>query len=287
MTTVFYSFPEHVLHCHAVSTTNFTSNYSQGPNGTGIGATLTATSAGVTTFDGQALLQDQSVLIMGQTNNAQNGIYTVTVAGTASIATVLTRRADFQSGGQLRVGAYVTIDNGTTYAGSVFVLTGTTPQNIGVDAITFASPTTGAGTFLQISNNLSDVASASTSRTNLGLGTAATKAASDGTKATVASVTGAVTSGAVAVFADTSGTVNSDTTKFRAQVANNGGGSATVTITDANITTSSIVVASIQASTNAVSIQKVTPNAGSITVLLSGDPGASTKIQYISVGLAQ
>lgn len=65
--------------------------------------------------------------------------------------------------------------------------------------------TQSTGTFLQTANNLSDV-TATTARTNLGLGTAAVKAAS-GSGGTVASVTGSFTAGHMATFADTSGTV--------------------------------------------------------------------------------
>lgn len=61
---------------------------------------------------------------------------------------------------------------------------------------------------------------------------------------------------------------------------NNAGGSATVAITVTGVVTGDIVFAQIQASTNAVTVQKVTPTANTITVLLSGDPGASTVIAY-------
>lgn len=56
---------------------------------------------------------------------------------------------------------------------------------------------------------------------------------------------------------------------------NNAGGSATVTINDANITTAMEVNASIISSVNAVIIQKVTVTAGVVTILCSGDPGVS------------
>jgi hypothetical protein len=66
----------------------------------------------------------------------------------------------------------------------------------------------------------------------------------------------------------------------------NAGGSATVSITDSAITTSSVVVAAIQSSANAVTIEKVTPGSGTLTVLCSGDPGASV-ISYIATANVQ
>jgi len=56
----------------------------------------------------------------------------------------------------------------------------------------------------------------------------------------------------------------------------NAGGSATTTITDSQINPNMVVLAAWQASANAVSINKVTPGVGTLTVLSSGDPGAST-----------
>jgi hypothetical protein len=61
---------------------------------------------------------------------------------------------------------------------------------------------------------------------------------------------------------------------------NNGGGSATIAITVTGALASDIAFAQVQASTNAVSVQKVTPSADTVTVLLSGDPGAATVISY-------
>jgi len=62
----------------------------------------------------------------------------------------------------------------------------------------------------------------------------------------------------------------------------NAGGSATTTITDANITASSIVTADWQSQTNSVEINKVTASAGTLTILSSGDPGASV-LSYSAV----
>jgi hypothetical protein len=57
-----------------------------------------------------------------------------------------------------------------------------------------------------------------------------------------------------------------------------GGGSATVTITATGVVATDLAFAAIQASTNAVSIQKVTAGTDQIVVLCSGDPGAATTI---------
>jgi hypothetical protein len=54
------------------------------------------------------------------------------------------------------------------------------------------------------------------------------------------------------------------------------GGNASQTVTDTFCTSSSTVVANWNTSTNAVTIEKVTPGNGSFVVLSSGDPGAST-----------
>lgn len=53
------------------------------------------------------------------------------------------------------------------------------------------------------------------------------------------------------------------------------GGSATVTITATGVAATDLAFVNIESSANAVEIQKVTPTANTITVLCSGDPGAS------------
>lgn len=104
--------------------------------------------------------------------------------------------------------------------------------------------------FLLAANNLSDLANASTARTNLGLGTAAVKAAS-GAGGTVASVTGSFTAGHVATFADTSGTIQDGGAPGSGTVTSvAGAGLATGTVT----TTGSITVtAAVQSDMEAAS----------------------------------
>lgn len=61
---------------------------------------------------------------------------------------------------------------------------------------------------------------------------------------------------------------------------NNGGGSATIAITVTGALATDLVFAQVEASTTPVTVQKVTPSADTVTVLLSGDPGAATVITW-------
>lgn len=63
------------------------------------------------------------------------------------------------------------------------------------------------------------------------------------------------------------------------------GGSASVAISDASITASSIVVANFKSEAGANYIQKVTPSAGTLTVLVNADPGVSV-IAYVATAAA-
>lgn len=76
-----------------------------------------------------------------------------------------------------------------------------------------------------------------------------------------------------------SGIAPSHVVKFAGKQSN-GGGSATVAITATGTLTTDLVFAQVEASTNAVNVQKVTPTADTVTVILSGDPGAGTKINW-------
>lgn len=70
-----------------------------------------------------------------------------------------------------------------------------------------------------------------------------------------------------------------------AEAYTNAGGSATISITDANITASSIVTADFSTQANAAYVAKVTPSSGTLTILASADPGASI-VDYISTATA-
>jgi hypothetical protein len=93
------------------STEEFPSTYNS------IGKTLTATSTGsiASYFDGTNPVPGDRVLVKNQTNNIYNGIYTVTTAGFAGVAAVLTRATDADTTAEL-LNAYVFINIGTTLA---------------------------------------------------------------------------------------------------------------------------------------------------------------------------
>jgi hypothetical protein len=339
----YYNIYEGLTAVRVVSTTNLAGVYFNGFVNSGVGATLTVTATGVLTIDSVVLASGDFILLVGQTAANQNGIYILTNPGATGIQPILTRRADMQNIEQIRAGQYVSVAAGTVNAGAMYAVVEPLPAQFGVSNLNFNAMITS------------------------GLGTASTKAASDNTQPTVASVKGATTANGVAAFADTAGTVQDPTatmtsgfgltsatgnlvastgnvvagssghagtlSSFPGTAANgsliiagvnaggafnttvsNGvmgqstvytipdvgaatgkivvnatqglmktvtaaavaGGNASQTITDAFCTAISTVICNWNTSANAVSIQKVTPGAGSFVVLSSGDPGAST-----------
>ena len=109
--------------------------------------TLTASAVGITTIDGYALVANDRVLLKNQTLPAENGIYTVSTAGTASVATVLTRAADMNTWAETLL-AVVWVTKGTANAGFAYE-SGTVPTSsgalnvIGTTDITFSSVVSG------------------------------------------------------------------------------------------------------------------------------------------------
>jgi hypothetical protein len=95
----------------------------------GVGATLTNSGANVAlTIDSVALSLTNRVLVQGQTNQFENGVYTVTTVGNGSTAWVLTRATDADQYapsdvGKLGYGDYFFITAGSGFAGSSYVLT--------------------------------------------------------------------------------------------------------------------------------------------------------------------
>ena len=119
----------------------------------GVGATLTNAGANAAiSIDSVALSSTDRVLVQGQTNGFENGIYTVTTVGNGSTAWVLTRATtedqyDPKSTTGLAYGDYFFVQEGNTAAGSAYVLTSPTGEILfGITNIGF-SQFSAAGTY--------------------------------------------------------------------------------------------------------------------------------------------
>jgi hypothetical protein len=164
-----------------VAASNQSGTYNNGPLNNGVGATFTY-ATGALTIDSVAVNLNDFILFSGQSSAYQNGIYQCIQAGATGVAAILQRRGDFQCREQIRGGQFVPVSAGTTYGGSVWTVVEPLPAALGAPAsgtannINFTTITAGGSSlFLQVANNLSDLASASTAVTNLGFSQAANK----------------------------------------------------------------------------------------------------------------
>ena len=123
----------------AASAANIVATYNNGT--AGVGATLTTASASLV-VDGHTVANGDRILVMSQTDNTQNGIYTVSGVGTAVI---LTRATDADTGSEL-ASAFVFVRNGTIYANTGWTQTTNPPITIGTSAIVWAQ-FSGAGSY--------------------------------------------------------------------------------------------------------------------------------------------
>lgn len=113
------------------STANVAGTYN---NGAG---TITAASNGALSMDGGSPAIGQRVLLKDQTDNVQNGIYSVTTAGNAGAAYVLTRATDADANAEISGGAFFFVEQGSANADNGYVTTHNGTPTIGTDAITF------------------------------------------------------------------------------------------------------------------------------------------------------
>lgn len=181
-----YNIYEQLTSARLVSASNVSGTYYNGPTNSGVGAKLTG-GAATLTVDGVLVNDGDRILLQGQTAPYQNGLYD---KDTVDGVFVLTRSADFQNIEQLKAGQYLTISEGSSNSGSIWVLLTPLPEHFGIISV---------GT----ENDIVFFASG----LNGGFGTAADKDASDNALATVASVDGATTVGNIAQFDDIAGTI--------------------------------------------------------------------------------
>jgi hypothetical protein len=96
-----------------------TNTYANGSSG--VGATLTANAVGVLVVDGYTVILNDRLIIKNEAAPANNGIYTVTTLGTASVSYVLTRATDMNTPTAV-VAAEALINNGTINHNSSWIV---------------------------------------------------------------------------------------------------------------------------------------------------------------------
>jgi hypothetical protein len=109
--------------------------YSNGASG--VGATLTATGNGTLTVDGVLTALGDVILVMNQASTFQNGLYTVTTAGAAGAAYVLTRHIDMDQATEF-VGAFIPVDQeGTANKNTLWLNNYVSSFTVGTTAVSF------------------------------------------------------------------------------------------------------------------------------------------------------
>ena len=158
------------------TTGNLNATYNNGT--AGVGATLTnAGTLGAFTPDGIVASVNDRVLIYNQTNQFENGVYTVTTVGDGSTPWVLTRATDADSYALkdpdgLGNGDAFFVTSGNTGAGETYVCTTPGVITFGTTAITFAqisaSQVYSAGTGLTLTNTTFSITNTGVSASTYG-----------------------------------------------------------------------------------------------------------------------
>jgi hypothetical protein len=143
---------------------NLVGTYNNGVGG--IGATFTITATGAFTLDGTTPPTGSRILIKDQTSGFQNGVYNLTVPGSIGVSPVLTRALDYNQPSDINNTGLIPVINGTVNALSSWQQIATI-TTVGTDALVFTEFTANPSLYLLKANNLSDVASASTSFNNI------------------------------------------------------------------------------------------------------------------------
>lgn len=151
---------------YAASTANIPGTYTNAVGGVCIGDTFTITATGALSIDGVSPPITSRILLKNQSSGFQNGVWTVTVAGTTGVSPILTRALDFDTSPDLNAGSIVPVINGTVNAGSSWYQTAAI-TTCSSDSQTWTQFQAASGAYLLKVSNLSDVASKSTSFNNL------------------------------------------------------------------------------------------------------------------------
>jgi hypothetical protein len=117
----------------------------------GVGATLTRGENGsIGNIDGVNIQVGDRILVKNQASALQNGIYTVTAAGSGGAAYVLTRATDADTATtEMRYGLSTTVTSGTLNSGKTFFMNNSAAITMGTTALTWIQNTNLADTFVE------------------------------------------------------------------------------------------------------------------------------------------
>lgn len=276
--------------CNYATTAALAANtYNNGSSG--VGATLTANANGTLTIDGYTFVSGdvgKRILVKNEATGANNGIYTLTQAGTVSLPYILTRATDFDSSGsgtdQIDAGDLVLILSGTANANTSWVQQTPLPITVGTTALVFiqfaAVNTYSNGTGLSLTSNTFSI-------TNTG--TAGTYGSASVVPVLTTNAQGQVTSVTNTTIAISGSAVTGNISGSAGSVANAltigtglGGtsynGSAAVTITNTGVTSLTGTASQVTVSGSTGSVTLSLP--ATINVNTSGNAGTVTNGVY-------
>lgn len=161
--------------CNYATTAALAANtYNNGSGG--VGATLTAVAVGTLTIDGYAFVVGdvgKRILVKNEVAGANNGVYTLTQAGTALLPYILTRATDYDTSGsgtnEIDIGDLLLVLSGTTNGNTSWVQQTPLPITVGTTALVFiqfaAVQIYTAGTGLSLITNQFSIANIGTAGT--------------------------------------------------------------------------------------------------------------------------
>lgn len=129
--------------CNYATTAALPANtYNNGSSG--VGATLTAVAVGTLTIDGYTFVVGdvgKRILVKNESTGANNGVYTLTQAGTAILPYILTRATDYDTSGsgtnEIDVGDFLLVLSGSSLFNSSWVQQTPLPITVGTTSLAF------------------------------------------------------------------------------------------------------------------------------------------------------
>lgn len=103
---------------------------------------ITVGSAAPNSYDGVTLALGDRIGVVGQSNQAQNGIYTITTLGTGANG-VWTRSTDADASSEVTQGMCFNVAEGTAGAGSTYLLVTANPITLGTTNLVFSKTNVG------------------------------------------------------------------------------------------------------------------------------------------------